>query len=148
VVTAITVWQDLAMGVIAGVIVSALVFAWNSSKHLRVTRTAETEGERFYRLEGLLYFGSVQDFAGQFDPRRDPASVVIDCLDARVCDLSGLEALNALAERYRKAGKALSVRHLSGDCRRMLERAGSLIDVRVAEDDPEYLVANLAGKTR
>jgi SulP family sulfate permease len=146
VVTAITVWQDLAMGVIAGVILSALVFAWNSTKHLRVTLTAETEGERLYRLEGLLYFGSVQDFARQFDPRRDPASVVIDCLDARVCDLSGLEALNALAERYRKVGKTLHVRHLSGDCRRMLERAGGLIDVEVAPDDPEYLVANFRGK--
>lgn len=146
VVTAITVWQDLAMGVIAGVVLSALVFAWKSAKHLRVTLVRESEDERLYRLEGLLYFGSVRDFADRFDPLGDPAAVTIDFHEARVCDLSGLEALHGLAERYRKRGRILRVRHLSGDCRRMLERAGSLIDVEVAPDDPEYLVANFRGK--
>lgn len=144
VVTVVTVWQDLAMGVITGVIVSALVFAWKSAKHLHLRVIADNDTSRIYELEGLLYFGSVRDFSEKFDPKNDPASVTIDLRSARVCDLSGLEALNALAERYRKIGKSLHVRHLSVDCRQMLERAGSLIDVEVAADDPEYLVARLA----
>jgi SulP family sulfate permease len=96
-------------------------------------------------LEGLLYFGSVRDFSEKFDPGKDPDQVTLDFRDARVCDLSGLEAIRSLAERYRKSGKALHVRHLSPDCRRMLERAGSLVDVQVADDDPAYLVARLGG---
>lgn len=143
VVTAVTVWQDLAMGVITGVIVSALVFAWKSAKHLHLHVAHEEDDARIYELEGLLYFGSVRDFSEKFDPRRDPGAVTLDLRAARVCDLSGLEALNALADRYRKAGKNLRLRHLSLDCRQMLERAGGLIDIEVAEDDPEYLVARL-----
>jgi len=72
--------------------------------------------------------------------------VVIDCRDTRVCDLSGLEAINALAERYRKAGKVLHLRHLSPDCRIMLKKAGSLVDVEVMEDDPHYAVARISAE--
>jgi SulP family sulfate permease len=143
VVTAITVWQDLAIAVFCGVVLSALVFAWKSSKNVRRTTLADAEGGRIYGLEGLLYFGSVRDFSEKFDPANDPDQVTLDFHDARVCDLSGLEAIRSLAERYRKIGKVLHVRHLSPDCRRMLERAGSMVDVQVADDDPAYLVARL-----
>jgi SulP family sulfate permease len=143
-VTAITVWQDLAIAVISGVILSALVFAWKSAKHVHLSLVADSENERVYRLEGLLYFGSVRDFSERFSPAKDPQRVVIDFRDARVCDLSGLEAIKALAERYRKLGKTLEVRHLSPDCRRMLERASGLMEIAVAEDDPGYGVARLA----
>jgi sulfate permease, SulP family len=143
-VTAITVWHDLAMAVITGVILSALVFAWKSAKHVRLSVVDETRQKRIYRLEGLLYFGSVRDFAEKFKPSTDPAHVILDFHEARVCDMSGLEAIQALAGRYRKLGKTLEVRHLSPDCRRMLERAGDLIEVEVAEDDPIYLVAKIA----
>lgn len=142
-VTLITVWHDLAVAVLSGVILSALAFAWKSSKNVRRTTLADSEGERIYGLEGLLYFGSVRDFSEKFDPANDPGQVVLDFHDARVCDLSGLEAIRALAERYRKVGKVLHVRHLSPDCRRMLERVGTLVDVQVADDDPAYLVARL-----
>lgn len=98
---------------------------------------------RVYRVEGLLYFGSVRDFAEKFQPGADPARVVLDFHEARVCDLSGLEALQALATRYRKVGKTMEVRHLSPDCGRMLARAGDLIEITVAADDPQYLVARL-----
>ncbi len=104
----------------------------------------DTPEERIYSLEGLLYFGSVRDFADHFQARSDVKNIVIDFARARVCDLSGLESINALAERYRKAGKNLRLRHLSPDCRRMLDRAAALIDIEVAEDDPEYLVARIA----
>jgi sulfate permease, SulP family len=145
-VTAITVWQDLAVAVISGVVLSALVFAWKSAKHVRLSVVEDSEETRIYRMEGLLYFGSVHDFAEKFNPAADPPRVVLDFHEARVCDLSGLEALKSLAGRYRKLGKTLEVRHLSPDCGRMLERAGDLIEVKVAEDDPVYLVARIPAK--
>jgi SulP family sulfate permease len=143
VVTGVTVWHDLATAVLSGVILSALVFAWKSSRNVRRSLLADSTFTRVYGLEGLLYFGSVRDFSEKFDPAKDPARVVLDFRDARVCDLSGLEAIRALADRYQNVGKTLQLRHLSSDCRRMLERAGSLVDVQVAEDDPVYLVARL-----
>ncbi|MES2475160.1 MAG: SulP family inorganic anion transporter [Verrucomicrobiota bacterium] len=145
-VTAITVWHDLAVAVISGVILSALVFAWNSAKHVRLSVVENSLEKRIYRLEGLLYFGSVRDFAEKFDPAKDPALVVLDFHEARVCDLSGLEAIKALAGRYQKLGKSLELRHLSPDCGRMLARAGDLVQVKVAEDDPIYLVARIPGQ--
>ncbi|MGE9270969.1 MAG: SulP family inorganic anion transporter [Verrucomicrobiales bacterium] len=144
-VTLVTViLHDLATAVFVGIIVSALVFAWESSRHVHVRVESETENERIYSLEGLLYFGSVRDFSDHFQARSDVQSIVIDFARARVCDLSGLEAINSLTERYRQAGKKLRLRHLSPDCRRMLERADALMNIEVAEDDPEYLVARIA----
>lgn len=142
-VTAITVWQDLAIAVISGVILSALVFAWKSAQHLQISMFSDGEEIRIYQVEGLLYFGSVQDFSGKFQPADDPQQVVLDFHDARVCDLSGLEAIKALAGRYQKLGKTLEVRHLSLDCARMLGKAEGLIKIQVAEDDPSYLVARI-----
>jgi SulP family sulfate permease len=146
-VTAITVWQDLAIAVISGVVLSALVFAWKSAKHLQVSVISDDEEKRIYQIEGLLYFGSVQDFAAKFNPSDAPQQVVLDFHDARVCDLSGLEAIKALAGRYKKIGKTLEVRHLSLDCARMLGKADGLIKIQVADDDPSYLVARIRGKS-
>ncbi len=145
-VTVITVWHDLAVAVISGVILSALAFAWNSAKHVRLSMVEDSAEKRIYRLEGLIYFGSVRDFSEKFDPAKDPKLVVLDFHEARVCDLSGLEAIKALAGRYQKLGKSLELRHLSSDCGRMLERAGDLVQVRVADDDPVYLVARIPGQ--
>jgi SulP family sulfate permease len=148
-VTLVTVvLHDLATAVFVGIIVSALVFAWESSRHVHVQIESETEDERIYSLEGLLYFGSVREFSDHFQARSDCRNIVIDFARARVCDLSGLEAINALTERYRQAGKTLRLRHLSPDCRRMLERADALMAIEVAEDDPEYLVARIAPRKR
>jgi|UniRef100_UPI00404A7D8E sulfate permease, SulP family len=143
IVTGVTVAFDLAIAVLVGVIVSALVFAWKSAKHVQLTRQKDGPDERIYTLEGLLYFGSVREFAERFDPANDPENVVIDFRESRVCDLSGLEALNALALRYRKLGKTLHLRHLSSDCRAMLQTAGSLVDIEVMADDPHYSVARV-----
>ncbi len=145
-VTGITVWHDLAVAVISGVVLSALVFAWKSAKHVRLAVAEDSPGERIYQLEGLLYFGSVRDFAEKFRPSGDPERVVVDFHHARVCDMSALEAIRALAERYRKTGRTLEVRHLSPDCRRMLADAEGLMEIAVAADDPAYQVARIAGK--
>lgn len=142
-VTVITVFADLAIAVLVGVILSALIFAWKSAKHVIVKVISEEDGRIIYGVEGLLYFGSVQDFQRQFTPANDADEVVLDCYETRVCDLSGLEAIHSLSKRYQKIGKQFRVRHLSPDCRRMLERAGTMIPVEVMADDPEYLVAKI-----
>jgi len=144
VVTLVTVFMhNLALAVFVGVIVSALVFAWESSKHIVVTMHKDTPEERIYGVEGLLYFGSVREFSDRFQAKSDVPNIIIDLADARVCDLSALEAINALGERYKKAGKTLKIRHMSPDCRRMLKRAGQLVDIEVLPDDPHYSVARL-----
>lgn len=143
-VTLVTaIMHDLALAVFVGIILSALVFAWESSKHITVTLHKDTPEERIYGVEGLLYFGSVREFSDKFQARSDVPNIVIDFEEARVCDLSGLEAINALGERYRSAGKALRVRHLPPDGRRMLEKAGTLVNIEVLPDDPQYSVARL-----
>ena len=143
-VTLITVLlHNLALAVFAGVILSALVFAWESAKHVRLNPQDRSDGVRVYGLQGLLFFGSVREFTERLSPANDPDEVITDFLDARVCDYSSLEALNALTERYKKAGKRVRLRHLSTECQKLLHTAGPLIEVEVAEDDPHYTVARI-----
>lgn len=144
VVTAVTVYtHNLAIGVGIGVIMSALVFAAKSSQHVHVHVEKEINNEKIYSVEGLIYFGSVKDFSEHFTPSSDADIVVIDFEKARICDLSAIEAINAMSERYKNAGKNLSLRHLSADCRKTLKRAGNLAHIEVLPDDPKYSVASL-----
>jgi len=136
VVTIITVYYDLAVAVIAGVIISALVFAW---EHARIfAHTTKEEGRKVYELDGPLFFASVTSFNEQFDLENDPDSVVIDFKKARVMDSSGVEAIDALTQKYKKAGKKLTLRHLSEDCKKTLKIAGPFCSYE--EDDPTYKV--------
>ncbi len=138
-VSGVTVATDLAIAVVVGVIVSALVFAWEHAKHIRVVTS--TEGEtKVYRLHGPIFFGSVNNFLGLFDPKNDPDDVVIEFQYSRVADHSGLEAIDTLAERYINAGKKLHLRHLSPECQKLLRKAGSLVEINATED-PKYRVA-------
>jgi SulP family sulfate permease len=139
-VSGVTVLFDLAIAVIVGVIVSALVFAWKHAKHIAVNSYMDDEGQKVYELRGPIFFGSVVGFKELFDPENDPEHVVIEFQRSRVSDHSGIEALDALAEKYQAAGKNLHLRHLSPDCRKLLKRAGSLCEVNVLED-PNYRVA-------
>ncbi|MDG2124082.1 MAG: SulP family inorganic anion transporter, partial [Verrucomicrobiales bacterium] len=143
VVTGVTVWQDLALAVIAGVIVSALVFAWKSAKHVRMMPEDLGDGTRIYHLQGLLFFGSVREFSERLSVKDSPDEVIVDFLEARVCDYSSLEAIHAVSLRFRAAGKRLRIRHLSPECLKMMEAAGSLVEAEVMEDDPKYTVARL-----
>lgn len=138
-VSTVTVFTDLATAVITGVIVAALVFAWEHAKHIRAVSSMQGE-TKIYRLEGPLFFGSVKYFVELFDPANDPANVIIDFAGSRVADHSGLEAIDALTERYLQAGKTISLRHLSPECRLLLQKAGNLVEVNVIED-PSYHVA-------
>jgi sulfate permease, SulP family len=139
-VTAVTVYEDLAVAVVVGVIVSALVYAWNSAKHIAVRSETNDNGSKEYSLFGPLFFGSVTSFNELFDPKKDPSHVIIDFKNSRVWDHSGLQAIDALAERYQQEGKKLHLLHLSDDCRHLLSRAGNMVEVSVI-DDPDYGVA-------
>jgi SulP family sulfate permease len=137
-VTAIS--QNLALAVLLGVVVSALAFAWENAKRIRARHHLDAAGVKHYELYGPLFFGSVQAFGEKFDVANDPAEVVLDFRESRVADMSALDALHKLTERYQRAGKTLRLRHLSPDCRHLLSRAGALVEVNVLED-PLYLVS-------
>jgi len=140
-VTAITaISQNLALAVLLGVVVSALAFAWENARRIRARHYLDAAGAKHYELYGPLFFGSVQAFTEKFDVAADPAEVIIDFQDSRVADMSALDALHKLTERYQRAGKTLHLRHLSPDCRRLLGNAGALVEVNILED-PTYRVA-------
>ncbi|WDF55988.1 SulP family inorganic anion transporter [Mucilaginibacter sp. KACC 22063] len=139
-VAVITVWlHNLALAVLIGVIISALVFAWESAKRIRARKYLDEKGTKHYEIYGPLFFGSVTAFNEKFDVTNDPEQVIIDFKDSRVADMSAIEALNKLTERYHKAGKTLHLKHLSGDCRRLLKNAEDIIDVNIVED-PAYVI--------
>ena len=141
-VTAYTVvMHDLASAVILGVIISALVFAWNHATHIGADVKYNEFGSKIYQLHGPLFFASVTSFKDMFTIPDDPEDVVIDFYYSRVYDQSALEAINGLAERYQAAGKRLHLTHLSPECRGLLDDAGDLVEVNVSED-PHYHVAS------
>ena len=137
-VTAVS--QNLALAVLLGVVVSALAFAWENAKRIRARKYVDAAGVRHYEIYGPLFFGSVQAFGEKFDVAGDPTEIIIDFRESRVADMSGIEALSKLTERYHRLGKTVRLRHLSPDCRQLLGRADSLIDVNIMED-PLYTVA-------
>lgn len=141
-VAAITIYlHNLALAVLIGVIIAALVFAWESAKRIRVRKYLDTEGIIYYEVYGPLFFGSVSTFIEKFEVETDPNKVVIDFKDSRVADMSGIEALNKLTERYLIAGKKLHLKHLSPDCRTLLKNAEDVIVVNII-DDPKYGVVS------
>ncbi len=140
-VSAVTVATDLAIAVVVGVIVSALIFAWEHASHINVDTRDEAEGVRIYELNGPLFFGSVKNFLDLFNPQNDPDEVIIEFKNSRVADHSAIEAIDTLADKYLRAGKQLHLRHLSPECRILLHRAGDLVEVNLLED-PTYHVAD------
>ncbi len=139
-VSAVTVATDLAFAVIVGVIISTLVFAWEHAKFIRIDAREDHKGSTVYAVTGPLFFGSATSFLERFDPKNDNDDVVIDFARSRVADHSALEAIDTLAERYLNAGKKLHLVHLSEECRKLLTKAGNLVEVNVIED-PKYFVA-------
>ncbi len=140
-VSAVTVASDLAIAVVVGVIVSALVFAWEHAKHINVNSYIDDNGSKIYELNGPLFFGSVKNFRDLFTPENDPDDVIIEFQNSRVTDHSAIEAIDSLAEQYIKAGKKLHLRHLTEECRQLLDKAGNLVEVNRTED-PVYHVAD------
>ncbi|MBR0574509.1 MULTISPECIES: SulP family inorganic anion transporter [Pasteurellaceae] len=139
-VTLVTIMlHNLALAVVVGVIIAALVFAWDNAKHIRVLKYVDDKAIRYYEVTGPLFFASTTTFIEKFNVTGDPKEVVIDFKNSRVADMSAIEALNKLTERYKKLGKKVHLRHLSSDCRALIKNAESVIDVNVMED-PTYKV--------
>ena len=137
-VTGVTaVLHNLALAVIIGVIIAALVFAWDNARRIRARKRIDENGVKHYEIYGPLFFGSVLVFNEKFDVLNDPDEIVIDFEDSRVVDMSAIEALNKITERYHKVGKKVHLKHLSKDCRKLLKNAEAIIDVNVLED-PTY----------
>ena len=147
-VAVITVLTDnLALAVIAGVIMSALSYAWESAGKIHSMEENESDGKKTYSIHGALFFASINTFHSIFNPKEDPKNVYIDFEDSRVIDHSAIQAIDKLAERYQKEGKTLHLMHLSEECRLLLKTARNLVEVNVLED-PQYHVAIDKAKAR
>ena len=142
-VTLITVLlHNLALAVLLGVIIAALVFAWDNAKRIRARKHVDEKGVKHYEIYGPLFFGSIAVFNEKFDVQNDPDVVIIDFAESRVVDMSAIEALNKITERYKKAGKQIQLKHLSKDCARLLKDAEKIISVNVLEDPTYKLVSD------
>lgn len=140
VVTLITIFMhNLALAVLIGVIISALVFAWENAKRIRARKYTDDNGIKHYEIYGPLFFGSTTAFAEKFDIKNDPNEIIIDFAESRITDMSAIEAVNAVTSKYAKLGKTVHLRHLSNDCIRLLKNAEAIIDVNILED-PSYNV--------
>lgn len=139
IVSAVTVIHDLAIAVAAGVIISALVFAWKKSRRISA-EIKEENGMKTYILDGSLFFGAITSFKEIFTPEKDPNDVVIEFQNTRVYDHSALEAINVIGARYKELGKMLHIKHLSKECQLLLKKAGDIVEVDV-HHDPDYHIA-------
>jgi len=140
VVTLITIFlHNLALAVLIGVIISALVFAWESAKRIRARKYIDENGVKHYELFGPLFFGSTTAFSEKFDVQNDPSEVIIDFAESRITDMSAIDAVNKITERYAAVGKKVHLKHLSNDCVELLKNAEAIIDVNIMED-PTYKV--------
>ncbi len=139
-VTLLTVLFDLAIGVIAGVIVAALIFAWENAVRIRAKTYMDKDGVKHYDIIGPLFFASTTHFLEKFEPQKDPLESIVDFKESRVFDHSGIDTIQKLADRYSKIGKTIRFRHLSKDCRKILDKAGVVIEIN-KDEDPDYAVA-------
>ena len=139
-VTGLTVMFDLAIAVLAGVIVSSLVFSWENAKRIRARKFVDEHGVKHYEIYGPLFFGCIELFNSKFNVSEDPKEIIIDFKESRIMDQSAIECINKLSEKYIKNGKSIHLRHLSKDCIALIKRADKICDVNVLED-PDYFVA-------
>lgn len=140
IVAVITIAHDLALAVIVGIIISALIFAWEKGKRISV-KTSTKDDVKTYVLDGPLFFGSTANFKELFDVENDPKEVIIDFASSRVTDHSAIEAINSITEKYKNTGKTLRLKHLSSDCTKLLKNAHEVIEVNIIED-PKYFIAD------
>ena len=143
VVSVVTVLFDLAIAVFVGVIISALVFAWENAKKIRARKRVKEDGTKVYEIWGPLFFGSISAFNEKFDPKNDPKKVEIDFVEARISDHSAIEAIYALVEKYQAQNKSIKLKHLSEDCKVLLYKSSPIFKgiIEEAIDDPRYHLA-------
>ncbi|MBC7749002.1 MAG: SulP family inorganic anion transporter, partial [Methylotenera sp.] len=131
--------HNLALAVLIGVIISALVFAWESAKRIRAKKYIDAKGVKHYEIYGPLFFASTTAFSEKFDVYNDPNEVIIDFKESKITDMSAIDAVNKITERYAKLNKTVHLQHLSADCKTLLKNADQVIDVNILED-PTYKV--------
>ena len=143
IVSAVTVFFDLAIAVFVGVIISALSFAWTSAKKIRARKRFKEDGTKIYEIWGPLFFGSITEFNGKFDIKNDPENIEIDFVEARISDHSAIEAIYNLVEKYEAANKKITLKHLSEDCKLLLFKSSPIFKDIIVEDidDPRYHLA-------
>jgi SulP family sulfate permease len=134
--------HNLALAVLIGVIISALVFAWESAKRIRAKKYVDENGVKHYEIYGPLFFGSTTAFAEKFDVLNDPQEVIIDFQESKIVDMSAIDAVNKITERYEKVNKKLHLKHLSSDCVQLIKNAGEIVDVNIMEDPTYRIVTN------
>ncbi len=147
-VSSLTVLFDLAIAVLAGVIVSALVFSWENAKRIRARKHTTADGIKVYEIWGPLFFGSIQAFNDKFDVKNDPEKIEIDFIESKVSDHSGIEAVRGIVNKYEDAGKTVILKHLSSDCKKLLIKRNIKFEqiIKTDIDDPRYhVVSDTAG---
>ena len=132
--------HNLALAVLIGVIISALVFAWESAKRIRAKKYIDEKGVKHYEIYGPLFFASTTAFLEKFDVINDPNEIIIDFKESKITDMSAIDAVNKITEKYAKVNKKVHLQHLSSDCKTLLKNADAIIDVNILED-PTYKVA-------
>ena len=150
IVSGVTVLQDLAIAVIVGVIISALVFAWKNALMIRARKRIKSNGTKVYEIWGPLFFGSIQDFNSKFDVKKDPLNVEIDFIESKISDYSAIEAIGNLARKYTNVKKNLKLTHLSPNCKRLLLKADPTFQkiIKTSIDDPRYYVVTDTNKKK
>ena len=133
------IFHNLAYAVLIGIIISALVFAWESAKRIRARKYVDENGVKHYEIFGPLFFGSVANFNEKFDLSNDPETIMISFKESRISDMSGIEAVDVLTKKYAERGKKVILTHLSEDSRKLLENASAVIQVNI-EEDPNYKI--------
>jgi len=141
IVTLVTVFlHNLALAVLIGVIISALVFAWENAKMIRARKRIDEKGVKHYDIYGPLFFASAMSFGQKFDPQNDPEEIVIDFAESRIVDHSGIDAIHKVTERYEKLGKTVYIKHLDNSSKVLLNKADKIIHVNYTSDDPSYKI--------
>jgi SulP family sulfate permease len=142
-VSSMTVFFDLAIAVISGVIVSALVFSWENAKRIRARKRTKEDGTKVYEIWGPLFFGSITAFNDKFDVKNDPNSVEIDFIESRISDHSAIESIFNLVTKYKEEGKKIHLKHLSEDCKILLHKSSPIFKEVILDaiDDPRYHLA-------
>lgn len=140
IVSLVTVFEDLAVAVVLGVVLSAVSFAWNQATRIRARKRVDEDGVKYYEIYGPLFFASTTHFTDKFDVKNDPENVIVDFSESKVVDMSAIETIKAINRKYHEAGKKLIFKHLSNDCKDILSQAKVEVSIDSSERDPNYKV--------
>ncbi len=125
VVVLVVYTHNLAIGVLAGVLLSGIFFAGKIAQIFRVTSTASPDGlSRTYKVEGQLFFASAEDFTAAFDFREALDSVVIEVSDAHIWDISSVAAVDMVVLKFRREGADVDLRGMNAASETIVDRLG------------------------